>query len=48
MMDGQVAEIRKALDAHGFYDVGIMGLQRQIRLSLLRPLSELPPRRRLS
>jgi porphobilinogen synthase len=24
MMDGQVAEIRKALDAHGFYDVGIM------------------------
>lgn len=23
-MDGQVAEIRKALDAHGFYDVGIM------------------------
>ncbi|MEM0276976.1 MAG: porphobilinogen synthase [Pyrobaculum sp.] len=24
MMDGQVAEIRKALDAHGFHDVGIM------------------------
>lgn len=24
MMDGQVAEIRKALDTHGFYDVGIM------------------------
>lgn len=24
MMDGQVAEIRKALDAHGFSDVGIM------------------------
>ena len=24
MMDGQVAEIRKALDAHGFYVVGIM------------------------
>ena len=24
MMDGQVAEIRKALDAHGFHEVGIM------------------------
>ncbi|MEM4792923.1 MAG: porphobilinogen synthase, partial [Pyrobaculum sp.] len=24
MMDGQVAEIRKALDSHGFHDVGIM------------------------
>ena len=39
MMDGRVAALRAALEAGGHQDVMIMGLRRQIRLRLLRPLS---------
>ena len=48
MMDGRVGFIRDALDDAGFTDTGNPGLQRQVRVGVLRSVSATPSTRRPS